>query len=46
MSSIQFSIPAVQGGRVRQRSGAGNIGHFSCAEGYRCDEVIRLDTPG
>ena len=46
MSSIEFSLPAVQGVRVRPRSDGGNISHFSCAECSRCDEVIRLDTPG
>ena len=46
MSSIEFSIPAVQGERVRQQSDGGNISHFSCAERYRRDEVSRLDTPG
>jgi hypothetical protein len=46
MSSIEFSIPAVQGGRVRQQPSGGNISHFGWDERCERDEANRLDTPG
>jgi hypothetical protein len=44
--SYEFSIPAVQGGCVRQQSSGGNISHFGWAERCGRDEANRLDTPG
>src|ERR1700748_3660681 len=46
VSSSEFSIPAVQGGYLRQQPSGGNINHFGWDERCGRDEANRLGKPG